>query len=34
MLAAIALSEAAGHGKTPLPNHVLLALLKAPLKKK
>jgi hypothetical protein len=33
ILAAIALSEAAGHAKTSLPNHVLRALLKVPMVK-
>jgi hypothetical protein len=31
ILAAIALSEAAGNSRTPIPNHVLRAILKAPL---
>ena len=31
ILAAIALSEAAGHSKTPIANHVLRAILKAAL---
>jgi hypothetical protein len=33
ILAAIALSEAAGNSKTPIPNYILRALLKAPLRK-